>query len=422
MPTSGNFSVNKKGTIAVLLIPLIFALVLLAAYFFIIKKHPAEKTSTGSNLITNLINKVSSPQSTQAEKDGKSLSNGNCKGDEKRKLTHLPMKLEDFSMIIPYGLVVGDHVTPIDHQYFSPTIFHSERDKYEVYAMADANLVEIQPRVKPEYTEYRLVFSMSCKLFYYYDLVTSLTPELMAEIDPNKFNSPVNIPVKAGQLIGRIGGQTLDFAVWDMDVNLKGFIVPDHYKEERWKIHTVDPLEYYSEELKAQALSKYFRTAEPISGKIDYDIDGKLVGNWFLRGSNGYEGLKRQSTEGYSKTHLAIVPNHLDPTVYMISFGNFGGKFKQFAAKPGTPDPTTVGVATGLIKYELFDLFFTKVNGQRWESMTLEKNLKPNLSESSYGCVLFQLQEERILQMENFPNQSCDSISNFTKNASLYER
>ena len=29
----------------------------------------------------------------------------------------------------------------------------------------------------------------------------------------------------------------------------------------------------------------YVRTAEPISGKIDYDLDGKLIGNWFVAGS-----------------------------------------------------------------------------------------------------------------------------------------
>lgn len=362
---------------------------------------------------------------TDAERAGKSLSNGKCVGSEKRKLTTLPMKLEDFSMIIPYGLVVGDHVTPIDHQYFSPTVFRSPRDTYEVRAMADSVLVDIQPRRKPDYTEYRLVFSISCRLLYYYDLVTSLSPDIRAvaaKTSAEGQRSTVNIPVKAGQVIGKIGGQTLDFAVWDTDVTLPGFVVPEHYQEERWKVHTVDPLNYYTDDLKKQALSKYIRTVPPVSGKIDYDIDGKLVGNWFLKGTNGYQGLKRQSLEGYSKTHLAIVPNHLDPSVTMISLGDFGGRFKQFAAVKGAADPTTIGVETGPVKYELFDVSYTKQNGEIWDRMTFATNITASASGSSQGCVLFQLQDRRTLKMEAFPGANCPSVSKVSAKAALYER
>ena len=373
-------------------------------------------------------NSNGSPQifgSSQAEKEGKSLSGNNCKGTEKRKLTTLPMKMEDFSMIIPYGLVVGDHVTPIDHQYFSPTIFNSPRDTYEVMAMADANLVEIQPRVKPEYTEYRMVFTISCTLFYYYDLVTSLSPDIKSQFDraPGSFSKQINIPVKAGQVIGRIGGQTLDFAVWDMDVTLKGFLVPMHYEGERWKIHTVDPLDYYTEDLKKLALSKYIRTVPPLSGKIDYDIDGKLVGNWFVQNTNGYEGIRvNNNPQGYSRTHLAIVPNHIDPTFYMISFGNFGGEFKQFGTSKDAMDPTKVEVKTGLVKYDLFDIQYTKENGEQWNGMSFDKNIKAFSGNTSRGCVLFQLQNAQTLKMEAFPNINCQSASGFSNKAVAYER
>lgn len=291
--------------------------------------------------------------------------------------------------------------------------------------MADSVLVEIQPRVKPSYTEYRLVFSMSCTLFYYYDLVTSLSPDIrdiMTKTRAKGSQYAVNIPVRAGQVIGKIGGQTLDFAVWDTDVILPGFVVPEHYQEERWKVHTVDPLNYYADNLKKQALSKYVRTVPPISGKIDYDVDGKLVGNWFLQGTNGYQGLKRQSIEGYSKTHLAIVPNHIDPIVYMISFGDFGGRFKQFAAGKGAMNPTAVGVDTGLVKYELFDITYTQKNGERWNGMTFATNIQASAGGPSRGCALFQVQARRTLNMEAFPNVDCGSVSGFSTQAALYER
>ena len=152
---------------------IIFLLLVVAAGFLLLKtlgnegklSGPVEKAVTGGNL-------------SEAEKAGRELSNGQCQGKEKGKLGTSPMKSEDFSMVLPYGLMIGDHVTPIDHQYFSPTVFNSPRDTYEVRAMADSNIVDIQPRVRPEGTEYRFVFTISCTFFYYYDLVTSLAPEV----------------------------------------------------------------------------------------------------------------------------------------------------------------------------------------------------------------------------------------------------
>lgn len=346
-----------------------------------------------------------------AERQGKSLSNGQCRGMDVRKLGTLPMKYNDFSMITPYGVVVGDHVTPIDHQYFSPTVFHSQRDQYEVRAMADATIVDIGSRAKSGHTEYRLVFSISCRLFYYYDLVTSLDPGLT-----------VGTVVKEGQVIGRIGGQTLDFAVWDTTKLLSGFVNPQSYEEERWKIHTVDPLEYYTDSLKQQALTKYLRTIPPVSGKIDYDIDGRLVGNWFQEGTNGYQGLKRQSLEGYSRTHLAIVPNHLQPSVYMASFGNFAGQFKQLAIRNKNPDPKNVSVATGLVKYDLVEVRYTREDGREWNGTEFTRNPKVKMLDGASGCVVYQLLADRRLKTEAFSNAACATVKGFTSRAIIYTR
>jgi hypothetical protein len=399
----------------ILLIFLPFALIVGAIFYFISSQDSKIFNSSGKRSTQSYSNWTTK----DAKESGQNLSYNRCQGMEIKKLGALPMRYEDFAMIIPYGLVVGDHVTPIDHQYFSPTIFHSPRDTYEVYAMADSTLVSIEPRVKPDYTEYRLVFSISCRLFYYYDLVTSLTPELKDEYD--KKSRDVNIPVKEGQLIGRIGGQTLDFAVWDTEKILTGFVDPNNYQEERWKIHTVDPLDYYTEGLKNLALSKYLRTTPPSSGKIDYDIDGRLIGNWFLEGTDGYRGTKAQGVQNYSQTHLAIVPNHLDPSFYMASFGNFNNQFKQFVIKEATPDPKKVGIESGVVKYELSDFQYTKKDGGPWDytSFTQDPKIKPA---TPVGCVLYQLITNRKLKVETFPSQSCNQISGFSSKALTYYR
>lgn len=193
------------------------------------------ESGSSTNPLTNPTDRGTS----EAVKAGQDLSHGNCSGEGPGTLTRSPMDPDDFSIIIPYGLMVGGHVTPIDHQYFAPKDYKSPRDAYEVYAMADSHLVDIGPRTNERGTEYRLVFSLTCTFLYYYDLVTSLAPDIKAEYDKKKNASGyavVDIPVKAGQLIGKIGGQTLDFAVWDTTKPLTGFVNPASYVGERWKI------------------------------------------------------------------------------------------------------------------------------------------------------------------------------------------
>lgn len=352
------------------------------------------------------------------------LSNGKCQGDSKPKLGRSPMNPADFSMIIPYGLVVGNHVTPIDHQYFSPADFNSPLDAYPVYAMADAKLVEVQPRnfaTGAKKVEYRMVFAMSCKLYYYYDLVTSLTGRVKEAYEAN--GREINLDVKEGEQIGFIGAQTLDFAVWDMDVTLAGFVNPASYNSaEPWKIHTADPLLYYTEELKAFILSRYVRTAEPVSGKIDYDLDGRLVGNWFAQGTNGYGGPSGESGVGYWRGHLSIAPNHWDPASFIISLGDFGGKEVQFAAKGNAPKPEDVSVSSGLVKFELVTFSYTKPGGSQWDQKSLIKGPKLKAGNQVEGCLLVKMQEDRQLQAESFPKKSCGQVTSFTPSAKTYER
>lgn len=386
------------------------------AIVFIFKFKNKNKESSNNNF-NQEYSQINSNYSG-AEKVGKEFSNNKCSGTEKNKLGTLPMKYEDFSMILPYGLTVGGHVTPIDHQYFSPTVFNSPRDTYPVYTMADATITDISPRTNDRGTEYRFVFSMSCKLFYYYDLVTSLAPEIKTEWEKSQNN--INFSVKEGQLIGYIGGQTLDFAVWDMDESLSGFVVPEHYEGESWKIHTADPLNYYTNELKEKVLSKYIRTAEPRSGKIDYDIDGKLIGNWFIENTGGYSGGRKSE---YWTTHLSIAPDAYDPTSIVVSLGDYAGQPTQFGVKGNTPDPASVDVNSGMIKYELVQQDWVKENGQHWDRMSLAKNIKAkNHEEKAEGTVLIQMLENRKLKMEVFPNKTASQVSSFTSNAKIYER
>src|SRR5438093_10922538 len=60
-----------------------------------------------------------------------------CHGSGSVPLVASPMAVGDFATLLPYGIVVGGHVTPIDHMYFYPADWPGHRDEYDVHAIAD---------------------------------------------------------------------------------------------------------------------------------------------------------------------------------------------------------------------------------------------------------------------------------------------
>ena len=391
---------------------------------------------TGADVLRKRTDKL--PPSThgilktdsEAVKIGKQFSNGTCRGSGKKLMTTMPMKPEDVQMILPYGTMVGGHVMPTSHQYLEPWDRTLGRDRYDVRAAMDAALFSISRRAqnvesgKATAEEFQLWFAISCTHFYYYDLMTSLSPDLRKIFDQKKRQddyAPVSIQVKAGQVLGKIGGQTLDYGVWDTQLSpASGILVRKHYEWDGMRLYLADPLNYYTDELKKTMLAKYVRTAEPFSGKVDYDIDGKLIGGWFL------EGTGERTGGGFSKYwagHLAIAPEYLDPTVYVISVGDFSGEEKQFSISRSAPDPKNVGVKTGLVKYDLLPWRHVQSDGKDFNWMLFSKGVTiKNEGHQNYGCVLVQMLAARTLKFEGFKGKPCSSVSGFTGAAKIYER
>ncbi|MCA9347683.1 hypothetical protein KC930_03850 [Candidatus Saccharibacteria bacterium] len=396
----------QSGFAHLWIIIVLILVVIIASGFIVLKK-------SGSGRIANLVQNISGSDNAWLK---------GCTNDERVAMSHLPMEMDDVSSISPYGLTAGAHVTPIDHLYFYPK--NSERDAFPVYAMADGYIVEIGSRAEMVDTgqarppEYRIIFQHSCQTVSYFDLVTKLDDSIVSEvgkIDPNGSKGSLRIPVKAGQEIGRIGAQSLDSAVYNFSMTLPGFIHPDLYKTEFWKVHTDDFYSYFSQDMQDMMLAKSTRKVKPYSGKIDYDQAGKLVGNWFKEGTNGYAGTSGSGggtgSNGYWVGHLAIIYYANDPSKIIVSFGNYQGSPKAFAVKGNAPDPANVNAASGVAKYELIE---APNGGGGSESL--------NENGSVQGTVLFQVLDGEKLKMEVFPGKNGDEVLGFSGGELTYER
>lgn len=375
-------------------------------------------------------------------------SQGRATGTGPVKLQTFPLRLDDIGHIIPLGNMQSGHVTPSDHLYLVPkgAVNQGQQSNqrpgggprngvdtrdfsqlYDVVAVADGFVVMLQWRPNPQggqakydpsvfdrAVDLKVFIEHSAHVWSYVDHLIEVDASVMKEVSGGvQPGQPVHvrIPVKAGQVIGKIGNQTFDFALIDTTTMRKGFVKPEQFlKRDPQKPHVVDPFDYIAEPLRTQLLAKNARKVPPFGGRIDYDVDGKLVGNWYEEGTGGYAGLDRRID--YWVGHLSVVYHHLDPKIIVFSIGNYDGRAAQFWVKGNKPDPASIGENDGVVKYEL-------IHGQLGSSG--ERQLSHNADEVQ-GTVLCQVLPERKLKFEAFPGASGPEIEAFTSAARLYER
>ena len=333
------------------------------------------------------------------------------------RLTHLPMRMQDVESIVPLGLIVAGHVTPVDHIYFGPIDRQSALGAYQVFVVGNGVISEISTRPNHSNTgfEYRVVLQHTANFYSYYDLIDVLDPAIASQIPAGALDNGKiyrgTISVTGGQVLGRIGGKTLDFANYDTNSFLPGFIRPASYIREPWKVFTVDTFAAYDEPLRSQLLAKNNRVAEPRIGKIDYDVSGAMRGNWFLQGTNGYWGAPEvANTSRYYIGHMAIAPYVLDPSYYIISLGSFKGQPTQLGVRSMPADPATITPASGIIKLELVQ----QPNGG--------PPAFSNAQSPMLGTILLQVLPGEQLKVQVFPDIGPASVSGFTDAAQIYVR
>lgn len=356
-------------------------------------------------------------------------SGGKCEGTGAVQFGASPFRLDQLELIEPMGSTVGGHVTPIDHGYMfghgTPDVLP---DTFDIQSPAKGYVIDISRTQRGDFSDYAMTIEFSCTHYIKYSNMTSFAPKLLqaagGSIGPNEIKN-FRMPVAEGELVGKTGAFGIDLYVWDLNKKLTGFINPKSYSTESWKIYSAQFFDYVKEPLKTQLLAKDLRQLEPRFGKIDYDIDGRLVGTWFEKDTNGYAGL--HSGEGYWAGHLSIAYDALDPFGIIVSIGNWAGTAAQFGVRGNAPDPKDVRVETGLVKYELLQLNWIEAStGKQWT----RRNYIPDPlfrpidtgANSVKGVLLLQLMESRILKLETFPGKTAAEVSGFTPAARLYER
>ena len=334
------------------------------------------------------------------------------------KFDYAPVNLDKTTLLLPLGLMSGGHVTPVDHHYFQN--FANEKVDIEIYSpgIGIINSIQHMPGAK-EGEDYRIVIDHTCSISSIFIHVALLSEKLKPYAPSNNGYVGVKIPVEAGEIIGYYANN-VDYSIADTEIVLLGLLIPEHYEPETWKVHTANIYDYFNEPVRSKLIEKSLRTADPISGKIDYDIDGKLSGNWFLKGSNGYFGTEKYD---YWLGHLAITYDYLDPDRIVFSIAGYNGEDShQFGVKGNSPDPSEIGIEDGLIKYELVEYDWITPNGSSWDRKSLVKRLKTKSNEIVQGVLLVQVINNKEIKFEVFPGKTALQVMEFTNNAKIYER
>ncbi len=376
----------------------------------------------------------SGDKSFEMEKQGRDeewrgMWEGKCEGTGPVMFNNSPMKIEDINFLMPYGQIVGGHITPIDHMYFYSLKGSGGREAYEVLAIQDAFIFNIETREigvesqQKQEADYRLDMVHTCTFGSYFDLVTKLSPELEKKWKENRNQNGdfTGAYVKAGEVIGYVGEQSLDFGVYNYS-NPLNFINPEAYESvEPWKIYTDDPFLYFADDVRENLLKKMMRRSEPRIGRINYDVDGTLSGNWFEVGTNFYEGIDRSK---YWDGHFSLSLNDIDPNYWQIGIG-FLEVYENTFIIQGNPIPLEVKVGSGKQIYELvtFRMFVENNPGKDWFREPHEEGDTLSIGLGNVvGYVMLELIDTQSLQLEVFLNTKKELIKDFTDQSRTYER
>ncbi|MBI2928727.1 MAG: M23 family metallopeptidase [Verrucomicrobia bacterium] len=297
-----------------------------------------------------------------------------------------PVELADIQYVIPLGNLNPrhGHIFPTDHIY----LVYEQPRELPVYAPASGTVLAIRGQSGDDY---KLEVRVS-DTFSYYLAHLFLEPGIQ-----------VGSRIEAGQVVGRTSGRaSFDLGCCDATVTLRGFVNPKRYPDST--LHAVSPLKFFAEPLKSSLYAKVEKSARDKDGKIDLDIPGRLVGNWFLEGLPVSDSAR--GTPSVWEKQLAFVYDVCGTNVLRVSIGGTIAPAGAYRVAGGAPDPATVSMASGKVRYKVV------ADGSRTGARS---------EADRHAIVLVQMLAEDRIKVEFFPEDRPDATE-FTAAASVYVR
>ena len=317
--------------------------------------------------------------------------------------TCIPLESNAYSEIIPLGnLNPPGHTFPSEFINFV-LINETGSEIYDVRAPAAGVITGIKYNPytvgNVEYDDYdvRITHTNTFESIFYHlsDLNESILDKA-GDLMPNSQEwVPVSLPVEAGEVFGKAKVRPGEYTLAWLVVNWEGppkFIHPETYPPRT--AYAVCPLDYLTDSLKNEAFQKVKRTDEPRGGKIDFDMLGRLSGNWFLEGGE-------PCVWNYNN-HLAIVYHWINASQIVVSIGGTVLSPLPVGVFNATgPDPMNVSAENGTVTYLLVGDYPDEINGTK------------------YTLIARVVGDEKI-RVEAFEGHQ--EGKNFTENAKFYTR
>lgn len=275
-----------------------------------------------------------------------SLNLGSC-GSSTALFTVSPVALADVNGWVPLGnLAPPGHLFPTDHQYLyvnSP----ENRATIRQVTVVSPGAITITSAHRTHYSntdtyDYAFDFYPCDEVRGSFGHVTTITPSLLQRMGAfdqqcdsytlnglvtfdNCYTRPIAVKVAAGDTIGTTGGQGTSFA---LDFGLIDRRTPDivFANPSRWTAdgggydhrHVAPASDYFTEPVRSAIRNKLGmfnglrqRTVEPVGGTIASDVAGTAQGVWVNPARPLYP----------ENSHLAIVPDNVDPARIGVSMG-----------------------------------------------------------------------------------------------------
>lgn len=294
--------------------------------------------------------------------------------------TQSPIDVGAIEFVVPLGnLNPPGHTLPTDHIYFYHRLRNPSAPIYDVFAPA-GGIVREARRGNDDVVRVQVTGSAT----YYLGHV-----KLDASIQQG-------MSVVAGQKLGTTSTLSygLDIGLVNYDRTL-AFVNPARYGDDTRNADSA--LRFFAEPVRSALYAKVDRRGGNLDGKIDFDVAGRLSGNWFQDGLPVGESTVLDA----GPKQLAFVRDVADASAVRVSVGGALGMQGAYAVQAGAPDPASVGPDSGRVAYRLF--------------------VAVSNPGSPVGLLIVQMTDGETLRVQVFPG-SLAADAEFTPAAQTYRR